>query len=67
LAKDNQILASFNLEGISPAPKGTPLIEVTFEVDSNGILNVSAKDKASGKKNKITITSDKGKLSNDDI
>ena len=58
---------SFPPAGIPPAPRGTPQIEVTFEVDANGILNVGAEDKGTGKKEKITITSDKGRLSQEDI
>jgi len=67
MTKDNHLLGKFNLEGIPPAPRGTPQIEVTFDVDANGILNVSAQDKASGKSEKITITNDKGRLSKDEI
>merc|ERR1719284_1795571 len=67
MTKDNHMLGKFNLEGIPPAPRGTPQIEVTFDLDANGILNVSAMDKASGKNEKITITNDKGRLSKDDI
>jgi heat shock 70kDa protein 1/2/6/8 len=67
MTKDNHILGKFNLEGIPPAPRGVPQIEVTFDVDANGILNVSALDKASGKQNKITITNDKGRLSKEEI
>jgi L1 cell adhesion molecule like protein len=67
LTKDNHILGKFNLEGIPPAPRGTPQIEVTFDIDANGILNVSAVDKGTGKQNKITITNDKGRLSKEDI
>ncbi|GMH19761.1 hypothetical protein Nepgr_021602 [Nepenthes gracilis] len=55
LTKDCRFLRKFDLTGIAPAPRGTPQIEVTFEVDANGILNVKAKDKASGKSEKITI------------
>ena len=65
--KDNNMLGKFQLEGIPPAPRGVPQIEVTFDVDSNGILNVSACDKASGKSEKITIKNDKGRLSQEDI
>ena len=65
--KDNNLLGKFNLDGIPPAPRGTPQIEVSFDVDSNGILNVSAVDKATNKKNTITITNDKGRLSKEDI
>merc|ERR1719498_1167760 len=65
--KDNNLLGKFNLDGIPPAPRGTPQIEVTFDIDANGILNVSASDKGTGKVNKITITNDKGRLSKDEI
>ena len=67
MTKDNHLLGSFNLEGIPPAPRGTPQIEVTFDIDANGILNVSAADKATGKSEKITITNDKGRLSKEEI
>merc|ERR1711990_835142 len=67
MTKDNNLLGKFNLEGIPPAPRGTPQIEVTFDIDANGILNVSAMDKASGKDEKITITNDKGRLSKEEI
>merc|ERR1711876_3670 len=67
MTKDNHLLGKFNLEGIPPAPRGTPQIEVTFDIDANGILNVSAADKATGKAEKITITNDKGRLSADEI
>ncbi len=67
MTKDNNILGKFNLEGIPPAPRGVPQIEVTFDIDANGIMNVSAVDKGTGKENKITITNDKGRLSKDDI
>jgi len=65
--KDNNRLGQFTLEGIPPMPRGVPQIEVTFDVDANGILNVSAAEKSTGKSNKITITNDKGRLSKDDI
>jgi heat shock protein 1/8 len=65
--KDNNLLGKFDLSGIPPAPRGVPQISVSFDVDANGILNVSAEDKASGVKNKITITNDKGRLSKADI
>jgi len=65
--KDNNILGKFELTGIPPAPRGVPQIEVTFDIDANGILNVSACDKSTGKINKITITNDKGRLSKEDI
>jgi len=67
MTKDNNILGKFELSGIPPAPRGVPQIEVTFDVDANGILNVSAVDKSTGKENKITITNDKGRLSKEDI
>merc|ERR1712164_32165 len=67
MTKDNHELGKFNLEGIPPAPRGTPQIEVTFDIDANGILNVSAVDKGTGKQNKITITNDKGRLSKEEI
>merc|ERR1711872_401456 len=67
LTKDNHKLGKFDLTGIPPAPRGTPQIEVTFDVDANGILNVSAVEKGSGKKEKITITNDKGRLSKEEI
>merc|ERR1711959_739316 len=54
-------------DGIPPAPRGVPQIEVTFDIDANGILNVSAQDKSTGKQNQITITNDKGRLSQDEI
>merc|ERR1711907_219672 len=65
--KDNNLLGKFNLDGIAPAPRGVPQIEVTFDIDANGILNVSAVDKATQKTNKITITNDKSRLSKEDI
>ncbi|XP_070536293.1 heat shock cognate 71 kDa protein-like [Ptychodera flava] len=67
MTKDNNILGKFELIGIPPAPRGVPQIEVTFDVDANGILNVSAVDKITGKENKITITNDKGRLSMEEI
>jgi heat shock protein 1/8 len=67
MTRDNNLLGKFELSGIPPAPRGVPQIEVTFDIDANGILNVSAEDKTTGKKNKITITNDKGRLSKDDI
>ncbi len=65
--KDNHLLGTFELNGIPPAPRGVPQIEVTFDIDVNGILQVSAMDKGSGNKSNITITNDKGRLSKDDI
>mmetsp|Transcript_18137 Transcript_18137/g.45692 ORF Transcript_18137/g.45692 Transcript_18137/m.45692 type:complete len:666 (-) Transcript_18137:667-2664(-) len=67
MTKDNHKLGQFDLTGIPPAPRGTPQIEVTFEVDANGILNVGAEDKGTGKKEKITITAEKGRLSQEEI
>merc|ERR1719389_1630740 len=67
MTKDNHLLGKFDLTGIPPAPRGVPQIEVTFDIDANGILNVSACDKSTGKQNKITITNDKGRLSKEDI
>ncbi|XP_051929986.1 heat shock 70 kDa protein 1 [Hippocampus zosterae] len=64
---DNNLLGKFELSGIPPAPRGVPQIEVTFDLDANGILNVSAVDKSTGKENKITITNDKGRLSKEEI
>ena len=60
-------MGKFELSGIPPAPRGVPQIEVTFDIDANGILNVSAVDKSTGKQNKITITNDKGRLSKEEI
>jgi L1 cell adhesion molecule like protein len=65
--KDNNLLGTFELMGIPPAPRGVPKIEVTFDLDANGILNVSAEDKSTGKKNQITIKNDKGRLSEAEI
>merc|ERR1712049_99130 len=67
MTKDNNLLGKFELTGIPPAPRSVPQIEVTFDIDANGILNVSAMDKSSGKQNKITITNDKGRLSKEEI
>merc|ERR1719264_1215320 len=67
MTRDNHKLGSFDLTGIPPAPRGVPAIEVTFEIDANGVLNVSACDKSTGNQNKITITNDKGRLSKEDI
>merc|ERR1712173_484771 len=67
MTKDNHSLGKFDLTGIPPAPRGVPQIEVTFDIDANGILNVSATDKSSNKQEKITITNDKGRLSADEI
>ncbi len=67
LTKDNHQLGKFNLDGIPPMPRGQPQIEVTFDLDANSILNVTAVEKSTGKNNKIVITNDKGRLSKDDI
>merc|ERR1712213_153245 len=67
MTKDNNSLGKFELSGIPPAPRGVPQIEVTFDIDANGILNVSATEKSTGKEQKITITNDKGRLSRDEI
>jgi molecular chaperone DnaK (HSP70) len=67
MTKDNNLLGKFELTGIPPAPRGVPQIEVTFDIDANGILNVTAIEKSTNKENKITITNDKGRLSKEDI
>lgn len=67
MTKDNNLLGKFELSGIPPAPRGVPQIEVTFDIDANGILNVSAIEKSTNKENKITITNDKGRLSKEEI
>lgn len=67
MTKDNHLLGKFELTGIPPAPRGVPQIEVTFEIDANGILQVSAEDKGTGKAEKITITAEKGRLSEEEI
>nr|BAL52328.1 heat shock protein 70 [Pinctada fucata] len=67
MTKDNNLLGKFERTGIPPAPRGVPQIEVTFDIDANGIMNVQATDKSTGKENKITITNDKGRLSKDEI
>jgi L1 cell adhesion molecule like protein len=67
MTKDNNLLGKFELSGIAPAPRGVPQVEVTFDIDANGILNVSACDKGTGKSQKITITNDKGRLTKDEI
>jgi len=65
--RDNNLLGKFQLDGIPPMPRGVPQIEVTFDIDANGILNVSAAEKSTGKSNKITITNDKARLSKDEV
>jgi len=67
MTKDNHVLGKFDLTGIPPAPRGVPQIEVTFEIDANGILQVSAEDKATGNREKITITNDQNRLTPEDI
>jgi len=67
MTKDNNLLGKFHLDGIPPAPRGVPQVEVTFDIDANGILNVSAQDKGTGKSSQITITNEKGRLSQADI
>jgi len=67
MTKDNNILGKFQLEGIPPMPRGVPQVDVTFDIDANGILNVSAVEKSTGREQKITITNDKGRMSADEI
>ncbi|KAJ7795288.1 heat shock protein 70kD, peptide-binding domain-containing protein, partial [Mycena olivaceomarginata] len=67
ITKDKNPLSKFELSGITPAPRGVPYIEVTFDIGANGILNVSASDKTTAKSNLITITNDKGRLSKEEI
>ena len=67
MTNDNNMLGKFELSGLPPAPRGVPQIEVSFDVDANGILNVSALEKSTGKAENITITNDKGRLSKEDI
>ena len=67
MTRDNNLLGKFELSGIAPAPRGVPKIDVTYEIDANGILSVAAVDTSTGKSKKITITNDKGRLSKDDI
>jgi L1 cell adhesion molecule like protein len=67
MTADNHSLGKFNLEGIPPAKRGVPQIEVTFDIDSNGILNVSAQDKSTGNTQSITITNEKGRLSDEEV
>lgn len=67
MTKDNHLLGKFELNGIPPAPRGVPQIEVTFEIDANGVLQVAAEDTGAGKTEKITITAEKGRLSEEEI
>lgn len=67
MTKDNHQLGKFDLTGVPPAPRGVPQIEVTFEIDVNGILKVSAEDKGTGSKEQITINNDQNRLSPEDI
>eukprot|EP00397_Hematodinium_sp_SG-2012_P025695 GEMP01026864.1.p1 GENE.GEMP01026864.1~~GEMP01026864.1.p1 ORF type:complete len:648 (-),score=168.04 GEMP01026864.1:336-2279(-) len=67
MTKDNNLLGKFNLDGIPPAPRGVPQIEIVYDIDANGILNISASDKSTGKTNQITITNEKGRLSQSEI
>lgn len=67
MTKDNHLLGKFNLEGLPPAPRGTPQIEVSFDIDANGILNVHACEKSSMKSHNITITNEKGRLSDEEV
>lgn len=67
MTKDNHLLGKFHLDGIPPMPRGVPQIEITYDVDANGILNVNAVEKSTGKSNKITITNEKGRLSKEEI
>ena len=67
MTRDNNLLGKFHLDGIPPMPRGVPQIEVTFDIDADGILNVSAVEKSTGKENKITIKNEKGRLSADEI
>merc|ERR1712086_43732 len=67
MTRDNNLLGKFNLDGIPPMPRGQPQIEVTFDIDANGILNVNAIEKSTGKEQKITITNDKGRMSAEEI
>ena len=67
MTKDNHLLGQFQLEGIPPMPRGVPQIDVTFDIDANGILNVHAVEKSTGKEQKITIKNDKGRMSEEEI
>merc|ERR1712137_1303957 len=67
MTKDNSLLGKFQLDGIPPMPRGVPQVEVCYDIDANGILNVSAVEKSTGKENKITITNDKARLSKEEV
>ena len=67
MTKDNNLLGQFNLDGIPPAPRGVPQIEVTFEVNQDGVMNVTATDKGTTRSGRITITNNKGRLSQEEI
>jgi molecular chaperone DnaK (HSP70) len=67
MTRDNNLLGKFNLDGIPPAPRGVPQIEVTFEIDQNGIMSVNATDKGTSRSEKITISNNKGRLSQEEI
>lgn len=67
MSKDNNLLGQFNLNGIAPSPRGVPQIEVSFEIDANGIMNIEAKEKSTNINAKITITNNKGRLSKEEI
>jgi L1 cell adhesion molecule like protein len=67
MTRDNNLLGQFNLNGIPPAPRGVPQIEVSFEIDANGIMNIEARDKGTNANAKITITNDKGRLSKEEV
>merc|ERR1712176_1198055 len=67
MTKDNNLLGKFHLDGIPPMPRGVPQIEVCYDIDANGILNVGAVEKSTGKENKITITNDKGRLTKEEV
>ena len=67
MTRDNNLLGQFNLTDIPPAPRGVPQIQVTFELDQNGIMNIEARDKVTNKNAKITITNNKGRLSKEEV
>lgn len=67
MTRDNNLLGQFNLTDIPPAPRGVPQIQVTFEIDQNGIMNIQARDKGTNKNAKITITNNKGRLSKEEV